>query len=297
MPFTSIDLSRLPAPEVIEPLDYETILSDLKATAVTYMPDLEPVLALESEPATKILEVCAFHILLMRQRVNEAARAVMLAFASGADLDNLGALVGVERQIITPADEEAVPPVEAVMEGDASFRARIQLAPEAYTSAGSIGSYVYHALSADPLVKGAQVDSPEPGTVRVVVLSREAGGVPSAPVLGAVEAALSAEDVRPLCDSVIVWPAGPDAYSVEATIKVGSGPDTSVILAAAEAALAEYVERVAVLGGTASVSGIMAALHQEGVVSVDLTSPGADIGGEFGMFPSCTAIALTIEEV
>ena len=44
----------------------------------------------ESDPAWTILEVAAYRELLLRQRINDASRAVMLAFATGADLEHLG---------------------------------------------------------------------------------------------------------------------------------------------------------------------------------------------------------------
>ncbi|NUV25651.1 hypothetical protein MS6204_04603 [Escherichia coli] len=44
-------------------------------------------LELESEPATKLLQENAYRELLLRQRINEAAQAVMVAYAMGGDLD------------------------------------------------------------------------------------------------------------------------------------------------------------------------------------------------------------------
>ncbi len=43
-------------------------------------------LELESEPATKLLQENAYRELLLRQRINEAAQAVMVAYAMGGDL-------------------------------------------------------------------------------------------------------------------------------------------------------------------------------------------------------------------
>lgn len=291
MAFSSIDLSKIPSPDVIETISYEGILAALKNQAITELPDLEPVLAVESEPATKILEVCALFIMLDRQRVNEAARSVMLAFATGSDLEHLGALFGVERRVITAAT--ATDP--AVMESDAELRARIQLAPEAYTSAGSMGSYVFHALSADSDVADVQVDSPTPGNVRVVVQTKSGTGVPATPLLTTVDAALSADDVRPLTDNVSVIAATAIDFTVNAVLKVPDGPDRTLVEAAASDALDAYLAKVKKLGGIASVSGIMAALSQDEVVSVDLVSPTADVGGVFGSFPSCSNITITSE--
>ena len=111
--FTTIDLSTLPPPSVVETLDFEAILAAMLADLQARDPAFTALV--ESDPAYKILEVCAYRELLIRQRVNDAARATMLAYATGADLEQIGALFGVTRLTITEADEEAVPPVPAVM--------------------------------------------------------------------------------------------------------------------------------------------------------------------------------------
>ncbi len=88
----TIDLSQLPAPDVVEELDFETILAERKATLISLYPEegqdaVARTLALESEPIVKLLQENAYREVIWRQRVNEAARAVMLAYASGSDLD------------------------------------------------------------------------------------------------------------------------------------------------------------------------------------------------------------------
>ena len=92
----TIDLSLLPAPDVVEELDYETLLEERKATLLSLYDESEReavarTLALESEPIVKLLQENAYREVILRQRVNEAARANMLAYATGADLDQLGA--------------------------------------------------------------------------------------------------------------------------------------------------------------------------------------------------------------
>lgn len=95
--FTAIDLSQLPAPSVVEPLDYEQILGAMLADLKARDPSFDALV--ESDPAYKILEVAAYRELLIRQRVNDAGRSVMLAYATGSDLDHLGALMGVSRLV------------------------------------------------------------------------------------------------------------------------------------------------------------------------------------------------------
>ncbi|HCF3256181.1 TPA: baseplate assembly protein, partial [Pseudomonas aeruginosa] len=94
--FAAIDLSQLPAPSVVEPLDYEQIFIERKAYAVSLWPadqqaEVAATLELESEPLTKLLQENAYRETIWRQRVNEAALANMLASAQGADLDQLAA--------------------------------------------------------------------------------------------------------------------------------------------------------------------------------------------------------------
>ncbi|CNF10526.1 baseplate assembly protein [Yersinia bercovieri] len=119
---STIDLSQLPAPLAVEALDYETLLIERKAAFIALYPLEEQdavmqTLALESEPITKLLQENAYRELVLRQRVNEAAQAVMVAYANGSDLDQLGANNNVQRLIITLADPDAIPPVAALMGG------------------------------------------------------------------------------------------------------------------------------------------------------------------------------------
>ena len=110
-----IDLSQLPEPEVIENLDFETIYQELLGDFREAMAG-EWTAEVESDPVLKLLQLAAYRELLLRARINDAARAVMLAYASGADLDQIGAGFNVQRLLIRPAQPEAVPPGGAVRE-------------------------------------------------------------------------------------------------------------------------------------------------------------------------------------
>jgi len=278
-----IDLSQLPPPDVVEALDYETLLAERKARLLELTKDpldkirLAATLALESEPIAILLQENAYREALLRQHINDAARAVMLASASGADLTHLGALFGVARQVITPADPTAIPPVAAVLESDASLRARIQLAPESYTSCGTFEAYRFHALAARADVLDAAVLRPEPGTVRIVVLSAEGDGTPSAAQIADVLSKLQARDLRSVNDTVEVVPASVRPYYVQATLTLYPGPAAQPVIDQAQAALAAYAQTTHRLGYDVSLSGIYAALHQPGVQRVTITTPAADI--------------------
>lgn len=283
---STIDLSQLPAPDVIETLDYETLLDRKKQRLLDLCEAdqrlaMEAALALESDPVTKLLEESAYAELILRQRINDAARAVMLAFATGADLDNLAALLGVAR---------------LDLETDSRLRARAQLAPEGVSTAGPSLAYKHHAMSAAVAVRDVFVDMVVPGTVGVAILanpsSADPGGVPSQGLLDAVSAKLSADDVRPLSDLVIVRPAQVITYSVAAAIVCLPEPDSAVVIAAARSALDAYVDGAFMLGFDITVSGLHAALHQPGVMRVDMASPASSISVAPDQAARCVGVSI-----
>lgn len=294
--FTVVNLSQLPAPNAVEALDFETIFQQMLADLQARMSSAGvPFTALvESDPAYKVLEVCAYRELLVRQRANEAVRAVMLAFAQGADLDQIGANYNVERLLIKAADNTTIPPTPAVWESDDDYRARIPVSLEGYTTAGSEGSYVYHGLSAGGTIKDVSAVSPTPGQVVVYVLSRNGNGTASAAEINAVKAALNAEKVRPMTDQVTVNSASIVNWSVTAELVLYPGPDSAVVVDAARKAVQAYADSVHRNGYDVSLSGVYQALHQPGVQRVNLTAPTANIPISDGQAPYCTAITLTV---
>ena len=283
-----LDLSLLPPPEIIEALSFESIFATRKARLLSLAtaearPALEATLALESEPITILLQENAYNELILRQRINDAAHAVMLSYATGANLDQLAALLAVARLAGEP---------------DSSLRARTQLSLEGISTAGPRLGYVFHALSASSEVKDVYVDSPLPGDVRIVVLAvpsaANPNGIAGNALLESVRAAASAENVRPLCDSVTAVAAGVISYAVAASLVCEPGPDTAVVLANAIAACQRYTEDQFKLGHDITVSGLHAALHQPGVTRVDLSSPAASISIAPDQAAICSSIGVTI---
>ena len=277
-----VDLNQLAAPDVVEVLDYESILSERKATLVSLYPEEQQeavarTLTLESEPIVKLLQENAYREVIWRQRVNEAARAVMLAYAEDADLDQIGGNYNVERLVITPADDTTFPPTPAVMESDTDYRLRIQQAFEGLSTAGSTGAYQFHGRSADGRVADISVISPEPACVTVSVLSRENNGVASDELLAIVRTALNDEDVRPVADRVTVQSAKIVDYKITASLYLYPGPESEPVLSAAKAKLQAYITAQHRLGRDIRKSAIYAALHVEGVQRVELAAPVADI--------------------
>ncbi|MGE8395632.1 baseplate J/gp47 family protein [Pseudomonas sp. BIGb0427] len=324
-----IDLSLLPAPDVLETLEFETLYQQVLEDFRLQMGDQWSAL-LESDPVVKLLEVAAYHKLLGRARINDAAKASLLAYAKGADLDHRAADYGVQRLVITPADPDAVPPVEAVLEGDSELRYRTRLSLEALSVAGSRGAYEFHGLSASANVASVSVDSPTfkglsisaalqaqlpagaivlvcdynagldkplPGDVSLAVLPRIDSPVPGNELVGAVEAALSAEDVRPLTDRPRVQLGQPTEFSVVAALELEAGPDPLVVQAQVRAALEGTIAQARQLQGLLPISAIYAALHTAGVRRVRITQPTADVISDKRHYPSCRSITLSTEVV
>jgi phage-related baseplate assembly protein len=278
----TIDLSQLPAPDVVEALDYETLLAERKATLISLYPAeqqaaITRTLALESEPLVKLLQENAYRELILRQRINEAAKANMVAWATGADLDQLGANNGVTRLTLRAADSSTLPPTAAVMESDDNFRMRIAAAFEGLSVAGPSGAYEYHAKSADGRIADVSATSPAPAEVVITVLSREGDGTAPADLLAIVANALNDEDVRPVADRVSVQAAAIVDYRVDATLFLYPGPEAEPIRAAAEAKLLAFINAQSRLGRDIRQSALYAALHVEGVQRVELAQPTADV--------------------
>ncbi|HHQ4530122.1 TPA: phage tail tape measure protein [Aeromonas hydrophila] len=189
---SNVDLTQLPPPEVEETLNFEAILAKRKATLISYYPAdqqaaIAATLELESEPLNKLLQENAYNEMILRARINDAAKQTLLAFASSTTLDHVAGEYELERLLVTPGDPSATPPIEPVYESDDRLRMRCQMAYEGMATAGPVNAYKFHALSASAEVADVAVDSPTPGTVRVTILSP--AGQPSADTLNLVEQA------------------------------------------------------------------------------------------------------------
>jgi len=321
--YTAVDLSRLPAPDVIEQISFEDVFAAMLADLRTRDPAFDALV--ESDPLYACLQVAAYRETLLRQDFNERLRGMMLAYASGSNLDHLGALMGVTRLQLDPGDPAQNIP--ATWESDTDFRHRIQLAPEGFSVAGPEGAYIYHALSADADVLDASAASAAPddikalvlsvldahaaagalvaamtaaldaakwpGDVDVTILSRTGDGTAPLPLVEAVAAALASDNVRPMTDAVAVRSATIVPYSVVAQLYTFAGPDSSLIVAASIARLQAYVEESHRLGRDIPRSALLAALHSEGVQRVELLSPAADIAISRSEAAYCTAIDVT----
>lgn len=325
--FVFIDPAKLPQPSIVEDLIFEEIYAVMKARVIAKCPEMEEELALETDPSAIVLQEAAHSALLLRQELIDAVKSLYPSTAVETDLDLHGARFGTSRKVIVAGDPDANPPTEDVMETDADFRRRIALAPEALTTAGPEGAYIYFALQADGDVKDVTVDSPtfeladldpstqaavdaagafalkplhtaglsdpRPGDVAITALAHSGSGEPSPALLVTILDALSDEDVRPLTDRVNLRGASVSNYAIEAELTLYHGPDAQLVVTAAHNAAQEYADKNHRLGHDITLSGLYAALHQPGVQNVNLIAPAADIviGDTEAAF--CTSITVT----
>ncbi|MCZ8101548.1 MAG: baseplate J/gp47 family protein [Burkholderiales bacterium] len=190
---TVYDLTGFPRPEAIQEISAEAIVSEMSTDLVARFPAMNGVVGLESEPSTKNIEVNAFRETLVRARINDAVRANLLAYATGADLDHLAVFYDVIR-----------------MTGEADDRLRLRtiLAIQGRSPGGTEPRYRKIALDSSLRVADAKVYTV--GTspiVRFAIFAADNNGVADAPLLEIVRAAVNAPDKRMVSDTLLVQAA------------------------------------------------------------------------------------------
>lgn len=103
----TIDMSLLPPPAFVK----TPLFSDVKSNLLSELQILYPQFnaLTESDPAVKLLEIVAYREIIITARVNQGMLAVLLAFAKGSDLDQIGANFDCLRLLITPANPDVIP--------------------------------------------------------------------------------------------------------------------------------------------------------------------------------------------
>lgn len=328
--FASVNLAGLAPPVAVEAMGFETLLAARmgdfvgRAAAVNIPYGVQGI---ETDPIVINQEAGAYRETLLRERVDEAVKAVLLATALGTDLDQLGAQYGCIRKVLLPATATTA----AVMENDDPFRARIQEAWEAQSTAGPPGAYEWLAETVGPVIDarcyGAEYTSfVNPGQVVMTVLSNEAGGIASQATLQAVSdvfggyalrlsnpqpasadivvfdrAKARSQACRPLNDQVFVEVAQIVTYQVQATLILPPGPDSSIVLSQAIGRAQAFAADRYRIEGAATIAGFEAALgvpNSAGVsplTNIVLASPAADVGPTPRVAPLCTGLNITAQ--
>lgn len=257
-------LASLPKPEAIEEIDYETILAalkvDLAARAPAYGFNLDTI-NLDNNPIAILLQAGAAEETILRARGNDIVRSWYLYFARSGEVEHIGAFYDVVR----------IP-----NETDDRFKERIILAIQGRSTGGTKARYSYVAMSADLRVAGVEIyrDGLDP-TVNVAVFATDNNGVADQDLLDAVTAALNAEDVVMVNDTIAVRSAVVQIVNVTAAVKLL--PQTSsTLLTDIAAGLAEQWIAESGLGRDLTLDWLTKQIMQPGVYDVTFTAPSAD---------------------
>lgn len=273
-----INLALLPKLNVVQQIDYEQIVIELAQQAAVQ--NLSP-----SDPAYRVVLASAYRELMLRQDANEQALGLTLAHAHGAELDHIGATYYKH--------PNGTPVLRLSNESDQDYKARLQSSPEGLSVAGPEGGYIFHAISASPLVKSVSVDSPAPVEIDLYILTREGNGIPDSNLLEHIKSYIW--PMRPLTDLVRVNPAEILEYEITAKLIVKPGPDPELVRVAAENAAIAFVELKRQLNSRVVQSSVHAVLTVEGVEEVKLIG-WKDIICNPNQAAFCRAMNVTIEE-
>ncbi|WP_414500072.1 baseplate J/gp47 family protein [Zymobacter sp. IVIA_12111.31 C1] len=320
--------NQLSKPEIVKIASFETLLEELKKHTVDYIAKSDASLAeqvkdtftYESEILTKLAEAFVVYVQTRDRAYNERITQMLAWWAEGSNLDARLSDLGLERQVISPGDSSAYPPVAPTYESDEHARLRYYLAPHA-PAAGSRMHYRREVLTLDERAQ-VSVTTPEtgkvvvtylldskgyaaqikdgnglrtaPGKVTVTVLSRSGDGTASDELLTAVRRHFARDDVVPGSDEVTVQGADILRYEINATVWINSGPDAALTQEAARKALQEYADEHHVLGGRIDRSWIDYVLHKAGAARIEVASPLDSIIADDHQAPYCSAINVEV---
>jgi len=298
---TVIELSRIPAPEAIEPLNYEVLLTGFRDRfqsfweAARLADDTLPafdVSILETDPAMIVGQAWSYLRLLDRSRVNDAIKALLAPLSTATNLDNLVLRQGIQRLTIT----EAVGDTPAVMESDARLLERYLLSFNR-AAAGSRDGYLFAAYTAWPgagdiEVVGRRIHGRR-GDVDIVVAG-PSGDVVSEENLALVRAAVTADDVQPETTSVSVLAATRVTYQVDLVIEVLKGPDPEIVRLEAVARIRAAADERTYIYGEVPAALLSGAAYGASVLKVRDNSPVAILPDPYSI-PVLTEIAVVTE--
>ncbi|MFC0351825.1 baseplate J/gp47 family protein [Undibacterium danionis] len=255
----SIDLSKLPAPTVIEELSFDSLVDAHKQELLQRQPNLANVINLVSEPLVKQLEVFAYREMLLRQRINQAARSNLLAYATGTDLDHKGAFYDLARL----ADES-----------DDRYRQRIQYRIASLAGNGTAEQYKLIAMTASSNVRDSNVYLFAPGVVGLILWLSDQSQVEATESL--VTAAMNEPNAKPVGISILISTAKLKAIDFTATVyrEPAAPVDLSVQV---HRIFIERLASYAKLGKNIPLSWITSVLHQPYISRVEYGDSQPDL--------------------
>lgn len=292
---------------MLESIDSEAIITARMSQLVIIWQHYDPpnmaqydVGNLEFDPLRINQECSAYFETLLRDRVNQACRAVTLAFAVGGNLDAIASRYPGGMPRMTTVNTPGLTSDET----DDAYRTRIWLSPNLLTQNGTYESYVYYgftaATAAGTPLRDCQV-SANPGQPDIYMtlmadgspitaLQDSAGNytgafstypapTPSNDLITSVFNYITAAGEGRKATTDVLHVAGPKIKTINYSIRVILYPgwDQDSTMQALYPALAALLESQRYLGFSHMLSAIDAALKVSGVFNVLIDSPSADV--------------------
>jgi phage-related baseplate assembly protein len=302
--FSVIRPELLPPMAVLETISTEQLITDRMIKLVELWAANDPpnaaqydVGGLEFDPIRINQELNAYFELLVRDRVNQAARAVTLAFSVGNDLDAIGSRYpyGMPRNN---------------GEDDDSYRRRIWLSPSILSLNGpgqaTFESYVFWAMSAPmfagdvPLKHATALTVPGTGMVYIPIMSsaidnptmqwtQSSDGnvwmlqpgsrpVPTSTQVSAVYEFITAPDTarKGLTDVINVVPPKVSPVTIDVRLWLFPGVDKATLMSTIAQAVGNMITALRWLGADLTILALQGALAQAGVYNTKIIAPIAD---------------------
>ncbi len=185
-------------------------------------------------------------------------------------------------------------------EKDAAFYNRMRESEESYTTAGSRGSYIYHAKSVSSQICDVSAESPQPGVADIKIMLHN-GKLPDGDLLKQVETYLSADDIRPFTEKVTVTRPDTEEFDINIKYFVSKGKEASTneIKQAVGLAVENYILwQTSKMGRDINPSYFNAMLMESGIKRVEITNPGfTEISkGSVAVVNSCNVVFGGVED-
>jgi len=301
--FSVIQPSLLPPMQVLQSIDTEQIIVDRMTRLVQIWASYDPpnaaqydVGATEFDPIRINQELNAYFELLVRDRVNQATRAITLVYAVGGDLDAIGSRYpyGMPRN---PG------------ETDTAYRQRIWLSPNILSlngpGQGTYESYVFWAMSAPqfpgelPIKHASALTKPGTGNVYIVLISDVpipstwkvsidkntwtlACGADPTPTSNQIEAVyeyITEPNTarKGLTDIINVIPPKVTQTDIKVQLWLFPGVDPAAMMQEISDAVFQLVLAIRWLGADLTTLSLEGALAQVGVYRTNIISPSTDV--------------------
>ncbi|AJI52649.1 baseplate J/gp47 family protein [Francisella philomiragia] len=234
---------------------FEEIKEELEAKAIELDLDLDEG---NSGIITKLFDIIAYKEFNLIEKLNYQAKQCFIIFATGDNLDALGV------SFATPRNTN---------EKDDDYRARILLAFDTISNAGTKEAYLYHTKSIDEVLD-AQVLSPEPAKVLVFIRSEVEN---KQELEKQVLDYLNQDHIRAITDLITVSHGTVEIIDFHAKIYAKANPLDEVIIQNRTKDLKQYFKDNEKLKATISVAGIYDALHDNNIRKIDLISPATNL--------------------